>query len=175
MKCTVFGDGRFSGSDRLVLDLTVWKKLPHWRNDWKVISWSMYLFIKHSKNDYLNLWIVGIGKSLIRDVTFLQRIPETQGLRYLTGSWLIFMVQGDAHFLCVVFKRTLCFPFPPFQLELSSCLSLVAVSPLPTQVVELHRMPQIQDVCACKDSSNLRQRTLQVTQQLRVSEDQVSG
>ena len=34
----------------------------------------------------------------------------------------------------------------------------MAVSPLPTQVVEPHRMPQIQDVCACKDSSNLRQR-----------------
>lgn len=65
---------RFSGSDWLVLALTVWKKLPHWRNDWKVICWwSMYLFIKHSNNDYLNLWIVGIGKSLIRYVTFLQR------------------------------------------------------------------------------------------------------
>ena len=143
---------------RLVLALTVWKKLPHWRNDWKVICWSMYLFTKHSKNDYLNLWIVGIGKSLIRDVTFLPRIPETWGLRYLIRSWLIFMVQGDAHFLCVVFKRTFCFPFPTFQLELSNCLSLVAVSPLPIQVMEPHRMPQIQDVCVCKDSSNVRQR-----------------
>lgn len=78
--------------------------------------------------------------------------------RYLIGSWLIFMVQGDAHVLCVVFKRTFVFRFQLFSWNFLAACSLVAVSPLPTQVMEPHRMPQIQDVCACKDSSSLRQR-----------------
>lgn len=92
---------RFSGSDWLVLALTVWKKLPHWRNDWKVICWwSMYLFIKHSNNDYLNLWIVGIGKSLIRYVTFCKEKISHRKLAHFYGA-------REMLTSCVVFKRTL--------------------------------------------------------------------
>lgn len=124
----------------------------------------MYLLIKHSKNYDLNAWIVGIWKPLIRDLTFLQRIPETPGLLFHQNLAHFYgvrryslLVYFSLPFLKIfLFLRTFGFMFPTLRWNFLACYLWWEF------LLFLHMSWHLTgcrgfQICACKNSLNQRQ------------------